>query len=195
MPKITEEHREYRRGQILKAAWRCFQRNGVQATTMEQIIQESGLSASAMYRYFAGQEDIVRTAIVTSLGDLSRVLEPLVESNDALAPHLFVERVMNAIAEFSRRDDFNLMSIAIHGWSQAQHNEELHLLMRDFYTAFRERVGAKAVRWKRAGLLGAQVRAEEVAQAVLAAILGYVVQATLLPDTRSAAIARGLAAL
>ena len=194
MPKVSEEHREQRRAQILEAAWRCFQRHGVQATTMEQIMAESGLSASAMYRYFKGQDDIVRAAVATSLGGLSRLLEPLVEHDDDLPPHEFAERVMTTIAAFAGRADYNLMSIAIHGWSLAQHDAVLRALMRDFYAAFRHRLAAKAGRWKAAGLIDAGVHAEDAAQALLAAILGFVVQSTLLEHTRAASIGRGLAA-
>lgn len=72
MPKISAEHREKRRAQILDAAWRCFYRNGVQPTTMEEIIAESGLSASAMYRYFkGGKDDIILNAIAASLQGLA----------------------------------------------------------------------------------------------------------------------------
>lgn len=79
MPKISDEHRAARKAQILDAAWRCFYREGVQATTMEQIIAESGLSASAMYRYFGGKDDIIVAAIETSLRGLAQLLEPIVE--------------------------------------------------------------------------------------------------------------------
>lgn len=66
MPKISDTHREMRRAQILDAAWRCFYRNGVQATTMEEIIREANMSASAMYRYFSGKEDIIFSCQVPS---------------------------------------------------------------------------------------------------------------------------------
>ena len=66
MPKISPEHRQMRQQQILEAAWRCFHRAGVQATTMQDIIAESGLSASAMYRYFADKEGIILAAIAAT---------------------------------------------------------------------------------------------------------------------------------
>ena len=48
MPKISDERRAARRMQILEAAWTCFQRQGLHATTMDDIIRAAGLSAGAV---------------------------------------------------------------------------------------------------------------------------------------------------
>ena len=45
MPKISDERRAARRKQILEAAWACFQKQGLHATTMDNIIRGAGLSA------------------------------------------------------------------------------------------------------------------------------------------------------
>ena len=60
MPKVTEEHRLAKHDEILDAALRAFSRKGFQATSMAEIIAESGMSAGAIYRYFASKADIVR---------------------------------------------------------------------------------------------------------------------------------------
>lgn len=49
--------------QILKAASRLFMENGVQATTMEQIAREAGVSKLTLYRRYA-DKNILFTAIV-----------------------------------------------------------------------------------------------------------------------------------
>ncbi len=63
MPKVTEAHRESRRRQIAQAALRCFARTGFQATSMADIIDESGLSAGAIYGHYASKEELVRLTI------------------------------------------------------------------------------------------------------------------------------------
>lgn len=192
MPKISEEQREQRRAQILDAAWRCFQREGVQATRMEHITAESGLATSAMYRYFKNKDDIILAAIETSMRGLAVMLEPLIEQGDDVEPSAFVGRVAETIARFSSRSGFNLMSIAIHGWSEAQRNPQVKALLNGFYWAFRDRLGAKVQRWQKLGSVPATVAAPDVAQALFSVILGYVVQATLLDDTHADRISRGL---
>ncbi|HEY3480630.1 MAG TPA: helix-turn-helix domain-containing protein, partial [Streptomyces sp.] len=59
MPKVSEEHKESRRRQIIDAAWVCFARNGFHKTSMPDVFAEAGLSAGAVYRYFSGKEALI----------------------------------------------------------------------------------------------------------------------------------------
>src|SRR5215813_1359022 len=76
MPKISDEQRQARRAQILAAAWRCFARNGIHATSMEEIIREADLSAGAVYLYYKGKEDLILAAIETYMRELRGMLLP-----------------------------------------------------------------------------------------------------------------------
>jgi AcrR family transcriptional regulator len=66
MPKVTEEHVEARRRQILSAALRCFARQGFHRTTMQDIFREADLSPGAVYSYFTGKDEL----IVAIIGEL-----------------------------------------------------------------------------------------------------------------------------
>ncbi len=195
MPKVTDEHRELRRMQILEAAWRCFQREGVQATRIEHILAESGLAASALYRYFRNKDDIILAAITTSLQGLSQLLQPLVDGGDEGGPAEFIVRVSRTVGRYSERSGYNLTSIAVHGWSEAQRNAEVRALLAAFYGAFRERLAAKAERWQQLGLLGRDAAPADIAQTLLSLVLGDVVQSAILGATDAAATGRGLRAL
>src|SRR5262249_7008236 len=59
------EHEQMRRQQILDAALACFSRRGYHATSMEDIVRESGLSVGALYSYFPSKEELF-----TALDDL-----------------------------------------------------------------------------------------------------------------------------
>jgi AcrR family transcriptional regulator len=193
MPKISDAHREMRRAQILDAAWRCFYREGVQATTMEQIITEAKLSASAMYRYFGGKDDIIFSAISSSLTAVGKLLEQIVARD--LAPAALVQRVTVDIEAFSQRENYSLAAIAMHGWSEAQRDEKVRELIRGFYLAFRERLVARVLRWQAEGEVAPETDATEVAKALQSIILGYVVQMSIMRDVDPDGHARGLAAL
>ncbi|MEX0801391.1 MAG: TetR/AcrR family transcriptional regulator [Dehalococcoidia bacterium] len=60
MARVTQEHVEARNGQILDAAWICFARKGYYETTMQDIADEAGLSAGAIYRYFPSKDAVLR---------------------------------------------------------------------------------------------------------------------------------------
>ncbi len=192
MPKISEELRQERRAQILDAAWRCFYRNGVQATTMEEIIAESGMSASAMYRYFKGKDDIILNAIAVSLQGFSKVLEPIV-ADLRTSPEEFVERLLSDMERFAARRGFNLLPIAIHGWGEAQRDERVRTLLAGFYGEFRRRLVARAQRWQQDGTMDTRVAPEDAAEALQSLVLGYIVQATITRDVSPARHARAAA--
>ncbi len=59
MARVTEAHVEARRNQILDAAWSCFARRGYHQTTMQDIATDAGISAGAIYRYYASKEAVL----------------------------------------------------------------------------------------------------------------------------------------
>ncbi|SCE42811.1 transcriptional regulator, TetR family [Streptomyces sp. DpondAA-F4a] len=59
MARVSQEHLDARRRQILTGAARCFARNGFHGTSMQDVLKEVGLSAGAVYRYFAGKDDLI----------------------------------------------------------------------------------------------------------------------------------------
>ncbi len=195
MPKISEQQRQERRQQILEAAWRCFFRNGVQATTIDDIIGESGMSASAMYRYFKGKDDIIRTAIATSLTGLGAALGPLLTGAEPRPPDAWIGEMLAGLERFCARRDFNLMPLGIHGWSEAQRDEEVRNVLRGYYLQFRAQIVARVEAWQREGFANADVPAIDVAETLMSTLLGYIVQATIMRDLGPESHARGLAGL
>jgi len=61
VPKISPAHEQQRRAQILAAAMACFARQGYHATSMDDVVRESGLSVGAIYSYFPSKEDLFLT--------------------------------------------------------------------------------------------------------------------------------------
>jgi TetR/AcrR family transcriptional regulator, transcriptional repressor of aconitase len=191
MPKISDERRAERREQILNAAWSCFQRDGLHATTMDHIIAASGLSAGAVYSYFPSKEELILAAVAASLSGIRELLDPLLRRDPPLPPETLLREIAAAIDRFSSRDGFDLKRLALLGWSEAQRNERLRGTMRGFYTAFRDQLAEVCKTWAAVGLIARTAKPDEAAKALLALILGYVAQAALLGDVEPAAIGRG----
>lgn len=190
MPKISDARRAARREQILNAARACFQREGLHATTMDDIIKASGLSAGAVYSYYPSKEELILAAVTTSLSGLRLRLEPILMSR--LPPDQFVEKVAETISNFSASDGYDLKRIALLGWSEAQRNERLRTVMRDFYLAFRHGLVEVAEAWKKEGELREHASAPDVAIVILAEILGFVVQSAIIGEVNAEHMARGL---
>ena len=56
MPKVTEEHKEARREQILTGAQRAFARHGYEGATVARLEEETGLSRGAIFNYFENKQ-------------------------------------------------------------------------------------------------------------------------------------------
>ena len=56
MPKVSQEHLDARRQQILEGAQRCFARHGYEGATVAKLEEEIGLSRGAIFNYFEGKQ-------------------------------------------------------------------------------------------------------------------------------------------
>ncbi|WP_334147277.1 TetR/AcrR family transcriptional regulator [Hyphomicrobium sp.] len=179
MAKLSEEQKLARRLQILNAGWRCFDRNGLHATRMDDIIAEAGLSAGAVYSYFKNKDDLVQAALITSMTGLAERLRPILESDDPAPPAVLLENIAAAIEAFTKRDGFDLKRLALLGWAESQRDEKLKGIMQAFYEAFLAQLAGCVARWKAAGLVDGATETEPLARALLALLLGYTVQAAV----------------
>jgi hypothetical protein len=113
--------------------------------------------------------------------------QPHLNHRDGQSQQQRAERLTDAM-----RDDFR---IALLGWSEAQRNPQLRATMRGFYMAFRDKLAQAGRTWAATGLISPESSSDDVSKALLAVILGFVVQAALLGDVAPAAIGVGVAQL
>lgn len=74
VPRVSNAYRAERRDRILAAAMARFARDGFHATSMADVIEEAGMSAGGVYRYFEGKDALIE-AIIERL--LERLQAPL----------------------------------------------------------------------------------------------------------------------
>lgn len=195
MPKISDEKRAARRAQILEAAWTRFQKEGLHATTMDDIIRASGLSAGAVYSYYPSKDELILAAVTTSLSGLTALVGPLLQATPVPTPATLLQQIATTIDDFTARQGYDLKRVALLGWAEAQRNERLRATMSSFYLAFREQLEQALERATDAGHLERGMSGRDAAKALLAMIVGFLVQDALLHDVEPEELARGLAAL
>ena len=191
MPKISDEKRAARQAQILEAAWICFQREGLQATTMDDIIRASGLSAGAVYSYFASKDDLIVAAVTASLASLRELIGPLLHAEPAPDPAGLLLSLTSTIDGFTVRDGYDLKRIALLGWAEAQRNERLRATMRGFYLDFRDDLAAALNRWGGHFPGEAGPAGQHLAKTLLSLLLGFVVQSAVIGDVEPEEVAEG----
>jgi AcrR family transcriptional regulator len=113
VPKVSEEHKNRRREQIIDGARRCFARHGYEGATVARLEDEIGLSRGAIFNYFPNKEALF-IAVAASLSDrmtkiwleqgFRALLEAIVhEDTDWLAVQLEAVRRFRTDPEFQRQ--------------------------------------------------------------------------------------------
>ncbi|GGF13077.1 TetR family transcriptional regulator [Halobacillus andaensis] len=66
-PKVSQEHLEQRRANILAAAKRVFSKQGYTKTTMKDVMEEAKVSRGGLYQYFSNKEDLYEALLKENL--------------------------------------------------------------------------------------------------------------------------------
>jgi len=75
---ILKEKPDTKRPVIIRVATTLFAKRGVDATSMREIAEAAGVREAAIYRYFAGKEELSRDIFVSWYGWYSRQLLAIV---------------------------------------------------------------------------------------------------------------------
>lgn len=180
MPRVSDSHREQRRAQVRDAARACFAANGFHQTSMDDVVRASGLSAGAVYQYVRSKDELIVEVAGDSLTAIRRTLETLDPA--ASDPVAALVGVLHTWPFAPGPDGVDVLRLAVHGWSEATRNPQLHAVAAAGYQAFRERMVALLTAWREAGTVSPGLEPEAAAQAVLSVVLGFVVQRALFGD-------------
>ncbi|HST72543.1 MAG TPA: TetR/AcrR family transcriptional regulator [Kocuria rosea] len=176
MARVSEQHRERRRREIVAAASTCFLAHGYDGASMQRIIAATGLSAGALYNHFPSKQELVLAAAGDALG---RVLADEAGGED-LAPAEWVVRLLERLDA-----DPGTTRLLLVTWGAAVTDPALGVLAGEHLAQVRGRIEAHYGRWALEQLGLDAVAAQEwigmFAQAILSVLQGYVVQSCLLP--------------
>ncbi|MFT4230752.1 MAG: helix-turn-helix domain-containing protein [Microbacterium sp.] len=183
MPKLTEASRRRRREQIAGAALRLFERDGFERTTIADIIEESGLSAGAIYTHFDNKADLVRFVAESKF-------------NEAYPELMNAERKVRSPAEvlelaFGSAYDPSVAPIAVQVFAMAARSEDLADLAAERTTAIRGLITRLLTPWaeQQEGL-----QLDDIARLLMTILQGRVVSVALDPDFDDRTIIRAVRA-
>ncbi len=198
MPRVSDEYRTTRRAEIVGAAGRRFNRNGFHSTSMADIIEESGLSAGAVYRYFESKEEIIGAVAETALRNADAIFAGLLAEGAVPSPTRAVTTVLENLVAQSADDPEtgqDLTRIALQVWAESLRNPDLHRRAGEASGQLRAQFAEVARRWQAAGNLPPDAVPEHLGAAMLGLTQGFLLQRLLVPDTTLAGYASGLRAL
>lgn len=182
MPRVSDQHLEARRAQIVEAAVRCFARQGFHATSMQDVFAESGLSAGAVYRYFPSKSALVRATSEYLLGRLGGILGAITGDGAPATPAALVEYAGHQAPTIRAGGEVPVMRLALNAWSEALRDPDVAVVVSTVIREVRGHLRDMAEQWQRDGRLSSEADPALVAQAVYSLLIGYLVQSMLTAD-------------
>ena len=187
MPRVTADHLENRRQEIVRAALRCFAREGFHATSVRDVVGESGLSAGAVYSYFPSKAELVAGAVEPILEALTGVLDAVVAEPggsvaDDRTPAEAVAEVLRRIHPVAVGGEVDYTRVAVTAWAEGLRDPAVRASAEKTYGTVRGRLTDRVARWRDAGHLPADVDAEALGQVLFSTLIGFVLQHALLGD-------------
>ena len=175
MPRVSQEHLDARRRQILEAAVACFARNGFHQTTMQDIFRAAELSPGAVYRYFPSKAAIVQaiaaeaqaTAIRVVFGGPGGPPPPLADAGT---------RPYAAIREIPLGEEGDRVRLAVQLFAEAVRDPEIAEHVRGVTDIARAGMGAVIRAAQDRGEVDPALDPEALARAVVALFHGFLLQ-------------------
>lgn len=179
MPKITDARRELRRGQIARAALRCFVRNGMERTSIADLTAESGLSAGSIYTHYSDKADLVR-AVAQEL--LQRRVDTLTEYAADPHPPSPTELLVRLAAAIDRDE----ARVALQTWGEATVNPAVRTIVVEMTDRMRDLIRATCEAWlvRVEGYEPGEARTHAIglARQLMASYQALLIRAALLDD-------------
>lgn len=195
MPKVTDEHREQRREQILMAAMICVAEEGFHKTTMAHVIAESGLSAGAVYGYFSSKDELILAIADRSLSYLDQAIDE-VQTRDPTPSPVEVTRLLTSmIVERAEAAPVDLTRVVVSAWAEAVRNEEVRHAVASRIDLLRSKLADVIIAQQSAGHIDAGADPEMVAKSLFGVMPGFVLQRLITRDVTPTDYAAGYASL
>jgi AcrR family transcriptional regulator len=197
MARVSQEHLDARRRQILDGAARCFARNGFHATSMQDVLGEVGLSAGAVYRYFRGKEELIAAIASEAFAGIRGAFEDAARTTPPPTPDVLLGSVLRLFLEerIVGGDRQAFARLILQVWSETLRNEQLYATLSEGYRAMREVWSTLVDAYRANGLMAADVPADRVARTLIATAQGFIAQQALFGDVEVEVLEDGLRGL
>ncbi|MFR9751513.1 TetR/AcrR family transcriptional regulator [Nocardia sp. 004] len=193
MPRVSEEHLERRRQQILDAAQLCFARTGFHETSMQDVFAESELSAGAVYRYFKSKDELITALATQTTVQLRRVMHEAIQREPLPTPAELIAMIAEEVVRQSGPD--GPVRLAPQAWALALVRPEAAVMVGETMRAMRALWVTYAERMREHGWLPEDADTDAVAKAAIGLVPGFILQHLILGDPDPETLARGVRTL
>ena len=168
---------EQRRLRILMTAAQLFAQHGFHATGMRQICEAVGMSPGALYRYFAGKEEIIAGLIALDRQRTAAWFASLPVEEGLMA---CLERLSELAS--GDLDESGLLAMWTEITAEAARNPVVRAPFAEHYQFVEGMIAALVEKAKKVGDIRPESKAREVATFVMSGFEGLMVRRALVPE-------------
>ena len=179
-PKVSEEHMEDRRQQILDAAVRSFSRGGLYQTTIEDIRLEADLSRGAVYHYFKTKEDIIDAIRERSAGQAESIYGDMSCGDGGATMLLDLVRATLSVMTSPESADANRLALFL--WAESLVNQRIMDGQLPAFKPYLAELARGIAEAQAHGRATSQIGAKAVARVIAGTMLGLQIQLTWEPE-------------
>jgi AcrR family transcriptional regulator len=174
MPKVSAQHSEARRLQIIDAAYRCFARKGFHQATMRDIFYEASLSPGAIYHYFRSKDDIIRASFEHDFERSLGLFEAALQQSDSLLA--LSDLFAFFVAGLAQAALLDANRVNVQGWGEALLNPDILASIQQVFSSQRASLAQLIRQAQGAGRVNPAIDPDAAARVMLSLYLGLELQ-------------------
>ena len=181
MPIVSEEYKQTKKEEILRAAHRCFHKKGYSNTTMRDILKEANISAGGLYNYFSGKEEMLQELVKEGRDSSKKIFDEVLEDWQSDNPLTLILRCYfdNTGKKSPKikgvRTDFTI-------WAASLSDKRVMAMTRESYQESTFRIADFIEAIRKQGNIREDVDSKSLALIVISIIEGLSVQRKLNPE-------------
>lgn len=179
-PKVSEEHMEERRNQILDAAVTTFSRSGFHQTTIEDIRLEAGLSRGAVYHYFKAKQDITDGIRQRSAQQADSLLTGALKNEGSMS--VLLDLIDSSFATVASPDSVDANRLAIMLWAEALVNKRIMDSQLPSFSPYLDALAGSVGKAQDNHAINPGLEPHSIARIISAVVIGLLIQLTWEPD-------------
>ncbi len=195
MPRLSEQTRAKRRQHILTSAWTCFSRGGFHATSMDDVIAATGMSSSAVYRYFRSKDELIAATVDEGLAKVRGIFVAVLGRDPCPTPAETLSLLVAELDSRTHNPDYDITRIALQTWAEALRDPLLQQRARSLYRETLDHITELVDRWRERGHLPPESDTHAAAATLFSLMHGLIVMHHLVDDVPADALYDGLALL
>lgn len=180
-PKVSEEHMEARKGQILTAAIACFSEKGFHKTSMKDICTQAALSPGAVYSYYKSKDEIIES-VCRSGEEMNRAIFQSSLAN-ANTPRAQIEANLAGYrALMDMPDIIQCLRADIMFIAESLSNDRLSEMGKQNFQSLFEQLGSAVKGWQKAGFINPDLDTQAVTRVLISMVQGLSLQRVMDPE-------------